>query len=87
MATVYIPPQLRDLTGGAETVSVTGTNLRRVVDELEIRFPGFAARIIRDDQISPGLAFSIDHVVTSLGLLARVEENSLIHIVPGIPGG
>jgi molybdopterin synthase sulfur carrier subunit len=87
MATVHIPPQLRTLTGGATTAEVGGHSLGRVVDELEARFPGFAARVTQDDQISPGLAFAIDHVVASMGLLTRVEEKSVIHIVPGIAGG
>ncbi len=87
MATVHIPPQLRDLTGGAREVEVVGETLRRVVEELETRFPGFAGRVTQEGRVTPGLAFSIDHVVASRGLLSRVEENSVIHIVPGITGG
>jgi molybdopterin converting factor small subunit len=87
MATVHVPPQLRSLTGGSATVDVSGHTLKRVVEELEVSYPGFAARVTLDGQISPGLAFSIDNVVASLGLLSRVETQSVIHIVPGIAGG
>ena len=87
MATVHIPPQLRDLTAGASEVEVGGATLRRVVEELETRFPGFADRVTQEGRVTPGLAFSIDHVVSTMGLLSRVEEKSVIHIVPGITGG
>ena len=78
---------MRDLTDGASEVEVAGGNVRRVVAQLEERFPGIAERVVFEGSIAPGLAVSIDHVVTSLGLLAAVNEDSVVHIVPAIAGG
>jgi hypothetical protein len=87
MATVFIPPQMRDLTGGRETVDVAGETLRQVIEGLNAACPGIASRLTVDGRIAPGLSISIDGAVTSRGQLARVEPNSEIHIIPAIGGG
>ena len=87
MATVYIPPQMRDLTGGRELLMVAGETLRQVINGLDTVCPGIASRLTTEGRIAPGLAISIDGTVTSRGLLARVEPNSEIHIIPAIGGG
>jgi molybdopterin synthase sulfur carrier subunit len=87
MATVFIPPQMRDLTAGRDTVAVPGETLRQVIDGLEVVCPGIARRLTVEGRIAPGMAVSIDGTVTSRGLLAHVEPNSEIHIIPAIGGG
>ncbi len=87
MARVYIPAQWRDLTGGTVEVEVAGATLGEIVAGLEARFPGIAQRATADGEIMPGLAASIDGVVTSRGLLARVQPTSEIHFLPAIGGG
>jgi molybdopterin synthase sulfur carrier subunit len=87
MAKVYIPPQMRDLTGGALETTVEGRTLRQVFAALESQFPGIAARLCDGERLLPGLAVSIDGVVTSRGLLAQVEPTSEIHFLPAIGGG
>ena len=87
MATVSIPPQMRDLTGGREMVVVAGETLRQVIERLDGECPGIASRLTAERRIAPGMAISIDGRVTSRGLLARVEANSEIHIIPAIGGG
>ena len=87
MAIVHIPPQMRDLTDGDAEVRVSGGSVRQVLQELERRHPGFEDRLVLDGRIAPGLALSIDNEVTSLGLLARVGDQSVVHIVAAIAGG
>ncbi|MGE0605728.1 MAG: MoaD/ThiS family protein [Pirellulales bacterium] len=87
MPTIHIPPQMRDLTGGLAHIAVTGETLRQVLRALEDLHPGIAARLVVEDRIAPGLAVSIDGVVTSRGLLAKVGPASEIHILPAIGGG
>ncbi len=87
MPHVYFQPQLRDLTGGQAEVQVDASTLRQLVVELEKRFPGLAGRIVRDDRIAPGLAVSIDGVVTSRGLLSVIGQESEVHFLPAIGGG
>ncbi len=87
MARVFIPAQWRDLTDGVAEAELNGATLREIVAALEARFPGIAARAVDDDAIMPGLAASIDGVVTSRGLLARVPPDSEVHFLPAIGGG
>jgi molybdopterin synthase sulfur carrier subunit len=87
MPRVYIPAQWRDLTDGVAEVEVAGATVGEVVAALDARFPGIAERAALDGEIMPGLAASIDGVVTSRGLLARVQPTSELHFLPAIGGG
>jgi molybdopterin synthase sulfur carrier subunit len=87
MPVVHIPPQMRDLTDGRSELTVDGRTLRQVIAGLEAECPGLSARLVEDDRIAAGLAVSIDGVVTSRGLLTRVEPASQIHFLPAFGGG
>ena len=87
MARVFIPAQMRDLTGGETEVEAPGNNLRQIIAALEEKFPGLSDRVLREGKIAPGLAISIDNEITSLGLLAKVGVDSEVHFLPAIAGG
>jgi molybdopterin synthase sulfur carrier subunit len=87
MATVFIPVQLRDLTGGAADVEAAGESVRAVVADLERRFPGIADRLCKDGELSPALQVSIDGVLSRRGLEARVQPASEVHFLPVFGGG
>ena len=86
MATVFLPSQMRDLTGGVVQVDSTGTSLAQILDELEARFPGIRERLCDEDGLQPGLQISIDNTSTRK-LSTKVESNSEIHFLPAIGGG
>lgn len=87
MATVFIPAQLRSLTGGADRVLAAGESVREVVASLDATHPGIAARLQQGDSLAPGLAVSIDGAFTNRGLAAKVGAASEIHFLPAIGGG
>lgn len=87
MPRVFLQPQLRDLTGGVSEVAVEGDTLRQVIAALDRQYPGLAERLVRGDQLAPGIAVSVDGVVTARGLLAKVAPDSEVHFVPAIGGG
>jgi molybdopterin synthase sulfur carrier subunit len=87
MATVFIPAQLRSLTGGADRVEAAGESVREVVASLDAAHPGIAARLQQGDSLAPGLAVSIDGAFTNRGLAAKVGPASEIHFLPAIGGG
>jgi hypothetical protein len=87
MATVFIPAQWRDLSGGVAEIRVDGATLGEVIAAVELRCPGIAARLCDGPSIAPGLAVSIDGSITSRGLLSPVEPDSEIHVLPAIGGG
>jgi molybdopterin synthase sulfur carrier subunit len=87
MATVYIPVQLRELAGSAAQVEVEAKNVREVVASLEERFPGIRARLCTGDVLSPSLQVSIDGVMTTRGMVAKVGPTSEVHFLPALGGG
>ena len=87
MATVWIPAPLRDLTGGRETVTAAGSNVRQVIDALDKTFPGIKARLCDANGLRPGVSVAVDTHVSPLGLLQPVSDTSEVHFLPAIAGG
>lgn len=87
MPVVWIPAQLRSLTGGQQTVTVAGATVAEVIDALDQVFPGIKDRLCGEDGLRPGLAAVVDTQVARLGLFQPVAENSEVHFVPAIGGG
>jgi molybdopterin synthase sulfur carrier subunit len=87
MATAVIPSLLRGMTGGRERVSVSGRNLREVIDDLERQFPGIRERLIEGDDLNPSTAVAIDGEIATAGLIEPVGLESEIHFLPALGGG
>jgi molybdopterin synthase sulfur carrier subunit len=87
MPRVFIPPTLRSLVDGRETVDVPGSSVREIIDELDAQFPGVRQRLRDDEGLRPGVAVAIGGSVSSLGLLQRVGPQDEVHFLPAIGGG
>ncbi len=87
MVTAFIPPLLRELTGGVERLAVDGATVRQVVNNLEARFPGVRERLCVGDDLRPGLAVAVNGTVSRAGLLQKVPDGSEVHFLPAIGGG
>jgi molybdopterin converting factor small subunit len=87
MPRVFIPAQLRDLTGGQTDLDVAGASVREIVAELERQFPGIAARLCQNDELSAALQISIDGTLSRRGLDAKVPPGSEVHFLPVFGGG
>ncbi|MBI4202316.1 MAG: MoaD/ThiS family protein [Chloroflexi bacterium] len=87
MALVYIPPQMRGLTGGQARVKASGRNVAEVVEDLERVYPGIRERLVEGVRIRRGISVAVDGEVTPLGLQERVGEESEVHFLPAIGGG
>ena len=87
MPTAVIPALLRKFTGGAERVEVQGRNVREVIADLERRFPGLGAQLLKDGDLRPSIAVSIDGEVGTGGLLDTVGERSVVYFLPALGGG
>jgi molybdopterin synthase sulfur carrier subunit len=87
MPTVWIPPLLRDLTGGQETVTVPGANVLQVIEALDRLYPGVKDRLCEGNGLHSGIAVVVDTQLAPLGLLQPVAEQSEVHFLPAIGGG
>ncbi len=87
MAEVWVPALLRDLTGRQARVRAPGATVRQVIDNLEVAYPGFRARLCPGGDVRHDFAVVVDGEPSYLRLLEPVRESSEIHFVPAIHGG
>jgi molybdopterin synthase sulfur carrier subunit len=87
VAVVWIPSLLQDLTGRQQTVTVAGSTVGEIIDNLELNYPGIKARLCDGQGLRRGIAVAIDTQVARLGLSEPVGEQSEVHFVPAISGG
>ncbi|MXV75025.1 MoaD/ThiS family protein [Candidatus Poribacteria bacterium] len=87
MPIVAIPSLLRNLTNGEDSVTVPGTTIREVINNLETHYPGMKARLCEDDRIKPGIAVYVNGLLTRGSILESVDADAEIHFLPAIGGG
>jgi len=71
----------RQYTGGVSEFEVEATNFRRLILELERRFPGLG------HQVEEGMAVAIDGVIFQDAYAAPLNPGSEIYLIPKIGGG
>lgn len=67
--------------GGGSELEVTATTFRRLVLELEQRFPGLGK------QVEEGMAVAIDGEIFQDAYAAELKPDSEIYLIPKIGGG
>jgi molybdopterin converting factor small subunit len=89
LAVVFIPAQLRELTGGDRKVNVAGATLREVIDNLDAKHPGLKARLLDDEgaALNPYIEIAVGDEIATLGLLTPVPKDAEVHILPNVSGG
>ena len=87
MATVFIPSLMQKLSDGNHRVEIEGSNVRQIVDNLDVQYPGFKERLVDDGRIKGNISVAIDGEITPLGILGKVAENSEVHFLPALGGG
>ncbi len=87
MARVFIPAPARDLTDGVAELDVEAVSVRRLIESLESRFPGFRDRVLEEGGLKPGLRIAIDGHISAMGVLSRLEPESEVHFVTAVGGG
>jgi molybdopterin synthase sulfur carrier subunit len=87
---IHIPSPLRQLTGGRAEVEVEGTTVGGALADLELRFPGFQARLFEADgslRHFVNVYHNDEDIRTSGGLETALEAQDEISIVPAVAGG
>lgn len=87
MPRVFIPVQLRELTGGLAELEAPGRTVREVIEHLEARFPGIRQRLCTGEELAPSLQLSIDGTFRRRSLDLKVQEGSELHFLPVFGGG
>jgi molybdopterin converting factor small subunit len=71
----------REFTGGESEFDVGATNVRRLILELDARFPGFG------DYVERRMAIAIDGEIHQDAYGAELRADSEIYLIPKIGGG
>ena len=90
MTRVRVPPTLRAEAGGAREVEASGANLRELLDDLAVRFPGLGRQVLENGgEIAPFVNVYVDNedVRTLSGLDTPVSESSTVILLPAMAGG
>ncbi len=78
---------MQTMTDGQQTVEVEGSNVRQVVNNLDELYPGIKERLVANNKIKPNISVAVDGVVSSMGMLEKVQEASEVFFLPAIGGG
>ena len=87
MATVFIPSLMRKMSGDRETVVVSGSTVREVINNLEAEHPGMKDQLVDKFRLKGNITVAVDGEVSPLGILEKVGEDSEVHFLPAIGGG
>ena len=87
MPTIFVPSLMQKLCNGEQKLLIEGTNLRQVIDNLDLQYTGFKDRLVEDGKIKPNISVAVDGEITPLGMIQKVNTNSEIHFLPAISGG
>lgn len=78
---------MQNMTDGQQTVEVEGSNVRQVVNNLDELYPGIRERLVANNKIKPNISVAVDGIVSSMGMLEKVQEASEVFFLPAIGGG
>ena len=85
MPIIAIPALMRSLTNGEDSVTISGTTIREVIDNLEIRYPGTKEKLCEGDRIRPGISVYVDGILTRVAMHERVDADAELHFLPAMP--
>jgi molybdopterin converting factor small subunit len=81
MATVYLPSEMKQRTGGVEMVVIDAPRVQELRLELVRRFPALGAALLEQ------MAVAIDGEIHNDADYLEVKADSEVHFVPRIAGG
>jgi sulfur-carrier protein len=84
---VWIPSLLRDLTKGQKSLSIEGETVRKVIENLESKYPGIKERLCDGENLRSSISIVVDGHTSTLKLRQQLHESSEVHFVISISGG
>jgi molybdopterin converting factor small subunit len=78
---VIAPSDCRQFTGGLAEFDVEADTVRRLISELEARFPGLG------DYVERRMSIAIDGEIHQDAWFSPIRPNSEIYLIPKIGGG
>jgi len=87
MALIWIPPVMRSLTDGKDSIRVQGATVGEALANLDALYPGVRDRLCEGDDLKPFVVAVVDGEASGMGLRQSIEENSEVTFLPVMEGG
>jgi molybdopterin converting factor small subunit len=89
MATIKIPTPLRAYTAGQAVITVSGTTIAEVLDDLAVQHPGLKQHLFDGNELRNFVnVFVGENNARDLqGLDTPVKDEDALRIIPSIAGG
>jgi molybdopterin converting factor small subunit len=89
MASIKIPTPLRAYTGGNAEITVNGTTVGAVLDNLTTQFPDLKQHLFNEGELRNFVNIFVgdEDIRFQDGLDTEIDENDKLRIVPSIAGG
>ena len=81
MVKVKIWGSLKNFADGSDYVSVSGSNLKEVIDNISLKYPGLKPQITR------GIYLAIDGKIYKESWFTPINEDSEVVLMPYMQGG
>ena len=81
MATVHLQSNHRKYTGDQQVLTVDGTTVGQLIDELERRYPGLG------QTLTDGCSIAINGELIANGIYQQVDDETDVHFIGMISGG
>ena len=87
MPVIWIPPVMRGLTGGKDSIQVPGRTVGQALANLDAIYPGVRDRLCQGDDLRPFVVAVVDGEPSGMGLRQALQEKSEVHFLPVMEGG
>jgi MoaD family protein len=89
MVTVRLATPLRKFSQGKPEIEAKGKTLREVILNIDSSSPGFAERILENNEIKRFVNIYVNNQDVRMGdgLDTKVDEKDVISILPAVSGG
>jgi molybdopterin synthase sulfur carrier subunit len=87
---VRVTAVLQKLTGGQKTVDASGANVREVLEDVEIRYPGFRAQMYGPDgklHRFVNVYLNDEDIRYTGGVDTALKAGDVLDILPALAGG
>ena len=86
MATVHLPPSLRQLAASDDAIDISAGTIRDLVAQLTARYPALAGRVTDERGVlRPHVKIFVNAELADLG--KDLHEQDEVRILPSISGG
>ncbi len=89
MVVVRLATPLRKFSGGKPEIKVEGSTVREVIENIEARSPGFADKILDDNDIKQfiNIFHNNEDIRFQKAIDTEIKPDDVLSILPAVSGG